>query len=373
MRFVAYLGKLLKESVREWGVLLLVLLMPAIFVLICGVYFHSGVQSAVLLVVDADRGTSARALVERLAGPAAKEFGLQVRIGTPVAESDGEALLRKGKADMMLCLPEGFSRSLEEGRTPRLTVYGDMTSPKYMLLIAYLYSSATEFAVHVSGLRMPLEFREITIADSGAMNTFSAIVPAIVIFSLLTLLFPSAAAFIREVEKGTIRRLRLTRLSTFEFVSGISLVQVLFGVLCVGFTIAMSYGFGYRTHGSVLAVLLTGILSALSVTAFGLLTAVFCRSVRDVMIIGNFPYFLILMFSGVIPLPAPEIVNIHGVGITANHLLPFSYGVRAMSRILNSGAGIGDVLPELGILALSTAVVFTVAILLFRSRHMRLG
>ena len=59
------------------------------------------------------------------------------------------------------------------------------------------------------------------------------IVPGILIVSLIMLMFTASIAFVSEVENKTIMRLKLSKLNVLEFLTGISFVQLLVGVVSV--------------------------------------------------------------------------------------------------------------------------------------------
>jgi len=54
-----------------------------------------------------------------------------------------------------------------------------------------------------------------------------------------------------------------------------------------------------------------------------------------------------------------------------NDLLPTTHAISAMSKILNNGAGLNDVVVELGAIAVLTIVLFAFGIWLFTRRQMR--
>ena len=373
MRFLSLMVKSVRENVREWGVLLLALLMPAIFIVICYFYFGSGVQTGRILVADLDKKARAQELIRDLENTKSSDFGINLSLSFVKDPAEGEARIRSGKADLLLVIPADFSSLVDRGMKPSVAVHADLMSSKYGFLAGIVYAVSTAYVSRTTGREPSLEFVEKPLRSAELMNSFDGTVPPILIFSLLTVLFTAAISFIREVEKGTIKRLRLSAVTAFEFLSAISVTQILVSLVCIAFTLALAWGLGYRTSGSILLVLLTGALCGLSVVSLGLIVSVFCGSVRDVMIIGNFPYFFLLFFSGIIPLPVVSLFKIGSVTVTPDHFFPMHYGILAMNRILNFGAGLGDILPELAAVLVLTLVYFAVGLGLFYRRHMRLA
>jgi hypothetical protein len=69
------------------------------------------------------------------------------------------------------------------------------------------------------------------------------------------------------------------------------------------------------------------------------------------------------------PLPKITLGELAGHTLYANDVLPTSLTVRVLNRVLNYGAGLGDIGFELSGILLLTFAYFALGIWLFRRRH----
>jgi len=378
-RFLAVLRKFLLENLREWGILLLALFFAPFFVFVFHLAFETAPVQYRLLLVDGDRGATATkgglgdVLASDLAAFGQGGAGIaaaKIAVESVADAGAGAARVRKGEADLLLEIPAGFSASLAAGRKPVVIFHGDMASPRYGLLLALTYASAEAYVTAATGREAPLGIAEVSIRPESKLKPFDAAVPSLVILSILTVLFTAAALFVREAEKGTIKRLQLSRLTAFEYLAAAGLSQLLVALACVLLTLLTAMAFGYRLEASLPSLLLAAGLASASVVAFGLITAGLCGSVKDVMIVGNFPYLFMLLFSGVMPLPSPVFFSLGGRDFGLRDIFPLSHGVKALEGMMNFGLGPGDLGFELGAMALLTALWSLLGLFLFARRHL---
>ncbi|MCK4693007.1 MAG: hypothetical protein KAT23_05225, partial [Anaerolineales bacterium] len=135
---------------------------------------------------------------------------------------------------------------------------------------------------------------------------------------------------------------------------------------------ATAAALGYRSSGSLPAVMIVGLFSSMSIIAISLVVAALLRTIFDLLTIGCFPFFILMFFSGgMFPLPPLRLFTVGSRSVNINDVLPTTHSITALGKILNSGAGLGDVLFELGAIAVLTVVLFAVGMELFSRRHMR--
>jgi ABC-2 type transport system permease protein len=197
-------------------------------------------------------------------------------------------------------------------------------------------------------------------------------VPGILVFAVIILVFQSAMVVAYEVEAGTLRRLKLTRLTSFDLLGGISLSVVLIGVVCVLLAFLVAYWLGFRSQGPLWVAILVGAITTFAVIGSGLIVAAFSKTVSQAFIIANFPLVLFMFFSSAIfPVPNPRLFEVgnHTVGLF--DILPTTHAVVALNKVLTLGVGLDEVAFELVALIVLSAVYFLVGVWLFQRNHMR--
>jgi ABC-2 type transport system permease protein len=383
MRFASLVLKYAKENLRSWAMLALVLLLAPMIIAIF--YAASGSRAEQYRIGVLDRGSApaaggeayrASALVEALRGQAAEAKATIEVLPDPAT---AERRLADKAVDLLMILPADFAAAMADAAAggpskPRIAFRYDPKSPRSTALFGLAYTAAVRHILSVTGRELPFEIEEEFVQPIEASDPFAAgaYIPSFLILSILNVLFLAASTMIREVEHGTMRRIALSRVTSFELIGAISLVQLVVCIAGLALSLGTAYLFGYRPGGSLPAFLLVGALCGLSMMAFSAITACFCRSVKDVWIVGNFPYMLCLFFSGFIPLPTSTLFSLCGRPVTFSSFIPLSHGIKALDRLLNGNGSLADIAFELVAILVLTAAYFAVGISFFYRRHLRL-
>lgn len=387
MRTLAFLKKTFLENLREWKILVLALAFAPIFVYLMYAYFGATAPAyrVLLISLDGPSRTDAPPVIDAAAGLERAWRALRHPDGRPVfvvtRTDDAEAAmisLRNRDADLLVVIPRGFSQGLADfraGRTrqaARLSNHADEGNARALMAMAVSDFVALSWVGWVTETASPLELDVERVGTGRTLTEFDLYVPALFVLALIMVMFTAAASLIKEVDRGTMSRLMLTRLSTFELLTAISVNQVLIGVVTLGLTFAAALSVGYRTDGSALAVLAVGVVTALGVVALGVVVAAFLNSIFELLTVGCFPFFVLMFFSeSLFPLPKVAVTELLGRTLYANDVLPTSLAVRAFAKVLNHGAGLGEVWFELAVASLLTVVYFVVGAALFVRRHYR--
>jgi ABC-2 type transport system permease protein len=388
MRSASLFWKSLLENLRDWKMLILILTFGPFFVVL--IYFYSW---------EAERSPHRVIVVSHDQGATGTDGGfLQggeelVRQMTAVRDPDGDQtleLLRESDletalerlenrlADLVVEIPPDFSRVLlayRAGERPDpavVTTYGDPANTQYIMAAVWSDMITYEYAAATAGLSSPLELRAESVSGVESLTEFELYVPALLALALIMLMFTAAASIIKEKDKGTLVRLRLSNMRVSEWLVAVSVTQVIIGLLALALTYATAAALGYKSAGSWLAVLVVGLLSTLSIVAISLIVAAFLRTIFDLLTIGCFPFFVLMFFSGgMFPLPPLQVCTVGGRPLHINDLLPTTHTITALDKILNRGAHLNDLLFELGAITVLTLLLYVLGTLIITRRHMR--
>ena len=388
MRIISLFRKTWIENIRDWKILILTLTFAPLFVLLMYFYVGESTQSPYrVVVINRDVGVSTADHGDFNAGS-----DLIVEM-TRVQDSEGKKIIEVKQAldmtsareqlmnnavDLVVEIPERFSEvllSYSQGNQPAPVVvktYGDPTKANYIMAAVWSDMITYEYAAATAGMQSPLDIQVNTVNGKQTLNEFELYVPALLVLALIMLMFTAAASLIKEKDKGTIIRLRLSNMTTSEWLMAVSLTQVIIGMLALALTLATAVALGYQTSGSLVAVSIVGLLSCLSIIAISIIVAAYLRTIFDLLTIGCFPFFILMFFSGgMFPLPPLRLFTIGDRAMNINDLLPTTHAINAMSKILNYGAGLNDVIFELGAIIVLTIVLFAFGIWLFTRRQMQ--
>jgi len=199
---------------------------------------------------------------------------------------------------------------------------------------------------------------------------FDQYIPSMLVLSIIMMLFTAGASIVREIEKDTITRLRLSRVASSEFMAAMSISQIIIGMLCLFLTLLASFTVGYRTTGSLPLILLTGSLTCFSVISISIITACFIRTMFGLLTLGCFPFFILMFFSDCfMPLPRVNLFTFAGNQFFLNDILPTATATRAFNKILNYNSGFSDISFEISVIIIMSIVYFIIGLWLFRKKY----
>ena len=390
MRIWSVFRKSVRESKRDmWTVLLSMAFAPLFVFLYWLITEGSGVTSYHLLVLNQDVAatladgstlSAGREIVDGLQELTYEDGRPLLHVEMIADRSEAEAKLRDRDASALVIIPEDFSTQLaafqsgDTAASTKLTFIGDLSNPTYMLAAIMGMSVADQYTQNLTEAPRPVELIEIPLGASAARTEFELYVPGLFVFSIVMIIFQAAMTPARDIEAGVMRRLRLTRLSTAEYLGGTTLWLTVVALLEVLLTFGTALAFGFRSQGPLwLAILVAGI-TAVSTIGVGLIVACFSKTVSKAFVVANFPFGLLVFLTGsIFPLPRQALFELFGRGITLFDILPPTHAVIALNKIFTLGAGLEDILFELAALILLSGLYFGVGVWIFQRTQMRTG
>jgi ABC-2 type transport system permease protein len=387
MRVLSVFRKTLLEQARDWASLSMVLVLCPFFVLLYWFISGGGTTSYKVLIINRDRGldvagqgiiNEGQRVVEALNALRYKNGAPILRVEVVSDRAKADEQLENRYAAALLIIPEGFSAALHPrqdaapAKRPAVTIAGDASNPAYMIASALMLTAADAIAQAISGYQPPVGWAEEFVGSGKPRTEFELYVPGLLILSIILLVFTTALPLVREREERTLRRLRVSCMTSFDLLGGISLTQIVLGAVSVALTFVVAAALGFRSNGSLFAAALVGVLTAGSVIAVGLVTACFCKNATAVLTIGTLPFFLLMWFTGAaMPIGRVNLFTWGSRQIAANDLLPPTHAVVALNKILSFGASLADIGYEIAMLVGLTALYFAAAVWIYQRTQLR--
>lgn len=387
MRLLSLIKKTLIENFRDWKIMVLILTFAPFFVFLMYFYFGEATKVYRITVVNHDQGLqrdngewfrAGEELVLNMKQTRSPEGKNILKIHLENDLENACQRVENRSADLVVEIPRDFSRILtdyKQGGQPDPAIvrtHGDQSNLDYMMAAVWSDIITYQYAIRVTGWTGPLDLQAIPVGNMKSLNEFDLYVPGLLVLSVMMLMFTAAASLIKEKDKETLVRLRMSSMTTFEWLLAVSFTQIVIGLLALALAFLSALAVGYETDGSILAMMVVGLLSCLSVMAIGVIVASFLRTIFDLMTIGCFPFFILMFFSGgMFPLPRLHLFSLFGQAINVNDILPTTHTISALNQILNFGASLGDVLFELAAILILTVIYFFLGIWIFTRHHMR--
>ena len=384
MRLLSVFRKSAREQWRDPLTLSLVLIFAPLVVLLYRLFFPTGSTTYTVLVVNQDVGVQQAAgqlwsagdeLIDELKQVTYADGSPMLVVERVTDRAEGEARIKNRGAQLLLIIGPEFSQALQAGAgsdTTTVTYVGDLTQPYYAVAAVMVNSVFESYVKTALGQPMPIRVTEEPLGASGARTEFENYVPGLLIFAVILLVFSAPMAVAREVEAGTLRRLQITRMRSLDFLGGITLTQVIVGVVALLLALFVALLLGFRSQGPLWAAIVIGAIASLSVIGVGLIVACFSRTVTQAFLLANFPLAFFMFFSGAMfPVPRLTVFSIGGQSVALFDILPTSHAVIALQKIFVLGAGLNDVAYELIALTVLSGLYFAIGVWLFKRTQLR--
>lgn len=388
MKTIHIIIKSLKEQFRNFWVLLLTLSMGPFFIFVYYLITETSKPQYDIEIVNNDKGV----VIDGQAYNHGKDmvsffcetdFDIN-KMPFKVSESEEtkKAIekVKKGETDALLIIGEDFSQNVvnqladNKSFAPIVEFTGDLTKTSYLISAVWANEVLNEYMYQMSGSQRLVEVKETALGSSGSMSDFQMMVPGLLIVSLIMLMFTASIAFVSEVENKTIMRLKLSKLRTIEFLAGNTIVQLIVGIFSVILTLIIAVLLGYEYSGSLLIMILIAGLTSLSIIAFSLIIAAVTKTAGEVLVVGNFPMFLFMFFTGAaFPLKSDPLFSLFGYPINFQGLMTPTHAISALNKTLTMNMDIGSILPEITAICILTLIYFMVGAIIFKKRHLKLG
>lgn len=377
MKLAASVTKSFKENIRDWKVLAMVLLFSPFFLFLMSLFYGGEPTTYKLGVINYDAGWASIELIQNLEHMKGQDNANIFEISDFSSQDSLEVKVKEKAIDLGIVIPEDYSdqlarRSADHSETPALVdFYGSMGNMRYPVAAVLAADSVNKQGLDVTQIKLPTKINETFLEKKQPLNEFEGYVPGLISLAVLMILFTATASIVKENDKKTLIRLKLSRLGAFNFLGGICITQAIVAAAAIVLSYWTALGLGYRPAGGFGAVLVVGLLSSFSMVAISLVVASFLNTVFDVLTVGCFPFFILMFFSGsMFPLPKLNLFTIGGHSFGLTDLLPLTHTANAFNSILNYGAGLRDVWFDGLMIALLTVIYFVTGLLLYNKRKL---
>ena len=332
------------------------ILMPMIQLLLLSSAATFEVKSARLYVVDHDHTVASRALVERL-----RASGRFVVTGSSLSMRRADAALLDRDAGAILVIPADFERSLvrERGDTVQLVLNAE-DGAAAGVTASYASQVVASYARERSSAAAPAIDVRMRGWYNPALDYRDYMVPGILV-QLVTVIgtLLTAMNIVREKELGTLDQLSVTPLSRSAFIAAkliplwcIALLELALGLLVARFV------FHVPMRGSLVLVFAAAAVYLIAALGMGLFVSTLVATQQQAMFVTFFIVMIYLLMSGLFT-PVRSMPTWAQWMTEGN---PVKHFIVIMRAILLRGAGLGDILRPLFILATFGAVVLALAV-----------
>lgn len=199
---------------------------------------------------------------------------------------------------------------------------------------------------------------------SGESNYFEFVAPGIMAMIVMTAVLTGLAASVsREKEQGTLDGILIAPISRLSIILGKALSQSIRGLVQGMIVLSLAiFLFGVKIHGSIFIAIVILLLGIFSFVGLGILvSAVSAEQETATQMLFMFQFPMMFLSGAFFPLQQmPEIMQ------KIAHILPLTYAIEALRKVIILGASFQEVQKEVLILFCFGIVTLSFAVPLFK-------
>jgi ABC-2 type transport system permease protein len=370
MRKVLAVGrKEFRQIARDRRSLLVLLFVPAFFLLLYGYALSFDVQNIQLAVNDNDRSQASRDLVNAFVRSGYFQLAADVS-----SAREYEALIDRGEIRTVLVIPTGLHKDLLSGkRVPiQIIINGDNSNTAttvmgYALRIVQTVSAEYQRNAIVAmptvrqtampGERLSVETR---VWYNPQLRSALFLIPGLIAYiGMISAVISTSLSVVREKERGTMEQIRMAPLGTGAYIVGKTLPYFVISLASSVFIVVASMVlFDLPMNGSWLLLLFSLSLYLIGALGLGLMISTIAESQQVAFQIAVLTSFLPTMILSGFVFP---IASMPAVIQAITYIVPARYFIVALRAIVLKGAALSTFWFDLAALGAFALVILTLA------------
>lgn len=374
-----------KQLIRDKKNLFFLLLFPAVFMLIFGIGFGDNVESDVDIAVINHDNASGVNLGNELVG-VIKDFNSSENeslftVHEVSSEDKAQKMLENGSVSTILIIPQGFTSDMGNNMSSlgEIIIKGNPIDADYGIGSSVISGIVSEFSKQiinkVAGQTIPeieLKYEDLNISSS---STFDLYAPGLIVFAILMTITVVASNVATEEESGMIKRLRLSKMKTIDYVVGNLISWSFVGVIQVIIMLLVAVLVGFKWEGGIYTLVLAcivGIVTTFSSVAVALIIVALSKNAKQASSISPIIAVPLSFIAGAfIPLPDCVIATINNQQIQIYEILPWNQAITAIRQVLTYGQGLDAIFMNLIIILIMGIILLAISVLLFNRKISR--
>lgn len=356
----AMVVKELRQIRRDRRTLLILVFVPALFLLMYGYALNFDIRNIDLAVDDRDGSTASRELIAAFTNSGYFTYAGNVHAGKGL-----EWMIDANVARAAVVIPAGYGSDLARGTPVRIQVIvnGDNANTA-SAVVGYAGAIVAEAGAEMLALAAggqgraprPLVAMEPRVWYNPQLRSTLFLVPGLIAYiTMITAVVSTSLSVVREKERGTMEQIRMAPVSPLAFVVGktipYSVIAFVSAVLIVFVSMLL---FGLPQRGPWWLLFLTIALFLVGAQGQGLLISTVAQNQQvafQLALLSSFlPTFILSGF--IFPITSmPAAVQ------AITHIVPARYFVAALRAIVLKGTGIAVVWTNLGALVVFATVM----------------
>ena len=358
----------LRMFIRDRGTVVWAILFPIVFMGLLGLGFGRADPVAFDIGVNDEDGTTwSHALWTTFANES-----LPFDVANFTDRDTGVAAVRDGTLDVLVVVPTGFGAFMENQTsaagdrnvTLALVVYWGFDEQGSGQVALQTVQEVSDGFFRAATNNPPMLIVAPQAVSAQSLGYIDFLAPGILSMAIMQSGVYGLALFIVSArEKRILKRLHATPAGAAYILTGRIVPALLISLVQTALLLSLAvFAFGVHIVGNIGILLVATLFGAIVFISLGFLVSSVSKSVDAAENLTGLVTFPMFFLGGVfIPIDRlPEAVQILA------YMMPLTYFSDALREVMIRGAGFAEIAVDLGVLAVFAAVVFALAVKLFR-------
>ena len=366
--FPGWVAANLRMFIRDRGTVVWAILFPIVFMGLLGLGFGRADPVAFDIGVDDEDGTTwSQALWTTFANES-----LPFDVANFTDRDTGVAAVRDGTLDVLVIVPTGFGTFMDNQTSPAgdrnatlaLVVYWGFDEQGSGQVALQTIQEVSDGFFRAATNNPPMLIVAPQAVSAQSLGYIDFLAPGILSMAIMQSGVYGLALFIvSSREKRILKRLHATPAGAAYILTGRIVPALLISLVQTALLLSLAvFAFGVHIVGNIGTLLVAALFGALVFISLGFLVSSVSKSVDAAENLTGLVTFPMFFLGGVfIPIERlPEAVQVLA------YMMPLTYFSDALREVMIRGAGFAEIAVDLGVLAVFAAVVFALAVKLFR-------
>lgn len=355
-RALAIAAKEFRQIARDRRTLLILLFVPAFFLLLYGYALNFDIRNVPIAVQDRDRSAQSREIISAFV-----DSGYFDLIAMAVDDEEIVRLIDRNQVRAALVIPAGFGRDAASRRATSVQVIidGDNANTATTVM-GYVQALVSGVSAKYEVQPIPAVQLEPRVWYNPELRSALFLVPGLIAYiAMLTAVVSTSLSIVREKEVGTMEQIRMAPVGPMAYVVGKTIPYFFISIASsMGIVALAMLLFGLPMRGSWMMLVVAVSLFLIGALALGLLISTMAESQQVAFQIAVLVSYLpTLMLSGFIfPISSmPAFLQV------ITHVVPARYFLVALRGIVLKGVGPEVFWPDLAALVVFAGLILTLA------------
>lgn len=291
--------------------------------------------------------------------------------------TQAEEKILSAEIKAVVIIPNNFTSSIQGQNQAKIIIVTDPSNPTIAQALTQFFNGiirvlSDQFSQELIETGMPYFNSEFVVNPisinaesivSGGGSSFDFVAPGIIAMNvMMSGLTALGAALARERESGTLDGILMSPISRTSIILGKTVSHTIRNLFQGGITIAIAVLiFGVTIRGNPLLIVFILILGTISFLGLGIIATAIAKEQESAQLILGLLQFPMMFLSGVLfPIEQmPQILQ------TVSKVLPLTYAVEALRKVMILGVGFEAIILPITILVILGVVTMTLGVPLF--------